>query len=255
MELFNFLNSEKYENLSFDLIFEKAANDPAFRPLFYRKLLESELFLLTYPTDAIPQGKSITDKKTKIKVRFFKTGVIPIFTSRSRIFDGGIIKGQVNYTALKASVIFQLFDNKTAFILNPYSNISKELLPEEIGLMKSGNLFGSGEVQEILPNENILIGVPAIFSINLVETLKRYFETRPEIKGAYLALINNKSINDSPHLLLGIDSLKGTWKEISSELMEIARPYLQENEVIDFLDLSEKGELSILVNAKELKIY
>jgi hypothetical protein len=86
---------------------QKAAYDKAHRPLFYKALLESELFVLTSKPTETKKGKSVHDKQGVLQVRTFKNGKVPLFTSEQRIFDGsGIITLPVDYVLKKARVIF-----------------------------------------------------------------------------------------------------------------------------------------------------
>ncbi len=254
MGVFDFLKSKNKETASIDAIFEKAANDPAYRPLFYRTLLESELYLLTFDKTE-SERQFVADKDTKLQVRIFKDDVVPIFTSKERIFDNNIIKGQVNYAASKANVIFKMFSDKTKFIINPYSRVNKELLPEEVRQLLANELYETDEVLQIKAGETILLSVPANYPVNLVETLKRYFDTRKEIKGAYLALMYNKSNGESPHLLLGMDIPKENMKDVFGEIGAIAKPYLKDKEPFDMVGVTDSSPTSKNLKVKEYRIY
>ena len=255
MTVFESLNKDNPDELSFESIFEKAANDIAYRPLFYRKLLDSDLFLLTQDTAGLPERKFISDKGTTIQVRFFSNGIVPVFTSTNKIFDNNVIKGEVYYTALNAKIIFETFNNETSYIINPYSPISKELLADEIKSLLNGNFYKSGAEQFLKPNEDILLGVPADYPINLIETLKRYFRKKPDVKGSYLALIENKSKKEFPHLLLGVDCKKDSWSEISGELAILVRDYLKASEIMDFIRINTGDGLSGILKKQGFKIY
>ncbi len=249
------LKSNNDDDLTIESIFEKAANDIAYRPLFYRKLLNSDLFLLTHDTTGLSERIFISDKNTKIQVRFFSNGTVPVFTSKNRIFDNNIIKGQAHYVALNAKIIFEMINNDKSYIINPYSSISKELLADEVKSLLRGDFFKSGEEQFFQPNEEYLLGIPADYPINLIETLKRYFSKNLDVKGSYLAVIENKSKGDFPHLLLGVDCKNDRWQEISGELDIIVRDYLKNGKVMDLIHIKASGELSSLLKKQEFKIY
>jgi SseB protein C-terminal domain/SseB protein N-terminal domain len=254
MGMFDFIKQKNDSEQSIESIFNKAAIDNAFRPLFYRKILDSELVLLTQDNSGLPERKFITDENTKLQVRYFSTGVVPLFTSTERIFDNNIIKGEVHFSAIKARVIFEMFKN-TTFIINPYSNIKKELLPDEIEFLLNGTLFEPGKEQQVKPHEEILLGIPEEIPVNLIETLKRYFGTWSGVKGVYLALITFKSRKDPPNLILGIDCSNDLSKEFSAELSEIIKGYLKGDEVMDYVKIKRFNKLSRLLKKKEFKIY
>jgi|SRR5450755_200069 hypothetical protein len=254
MGIFDFIKQKKGAEQSIESIFNKAANDNAFRPLFYRKILNSELIILTHDNSGLPERKYISDENTKLQVRYFSSGLVPLFTSTERIFDNNIVMGRVHFSALKARVIFEMFKN-TTFIINPYSNINKELLPDEIEFLLKGTLFEPGKEQQIKPNEEILLGIPAEIPVNLVETLKRYFSTWSGVKGVYMALITFKSRTEPANLILGIDCSTALSKEFSAEISEIVKGYLKSNEVMDYVKIKRFNKLSRLLKKKEFKIF
>jgi len=255
MGLFDFLKPKSNETENIEVIFEKAASDTSYRPLFYRELLKSELYVLTTNKNEFPKGKFIAGKDTKLQVRTFKNGLVPVFTSTDRIFDSNIIKGQVNYAALKASVIFEMFKDKATFILNPYSKVSKELLPEEIRQLRTNGLFETKEMSTIAAGETVSLRLPSIYPVNLVESIKRYCGTKKEIKGAYLAEITIESSKNSPYLLLGIEDNMTNTQEIFSELGVVIRPYLGEGEIIDMVSLSDTTIITEYLKTNQFKIY
>ncbi len=254
MGIFDLLKQKKDPEQSFESIFEKAATDSAFRPVFYRKILSAELVLLTEDNSGLPARTFKSDEHTKLQVRYFSSGVIPVFTSTERIFDNNVIKGQAHFTALNARVIFQMFKNVT-FIINPYSDIKKELLPEEIENLLKGELFEPGTEQIIKPNEEIYLGLPNDTPSELIEKVKRYFSNRTEIKGVYMALITYRSRKDPPNLIFGIESSLDNMKDISAELSEVIKGLLKRDEFIDCIEIKRRNKLSLLLKKKEFKIF
>ena len=256
MGFFNFFKGKKPNNEeSLESLFVKAANDNAIRPLFYRTLLKSDLILLSVK-DAEPPGKNhVSDDNTILSIRTLQDGVVPVFTSQDRIFDNNIITEQVSLVKLNAKVIFEMFDKSVKFILNPYSDIRKEFVPQEIEALLKNELYKIHSIIKIKKGETILLGVPEINPVNLIEALKRYFDTRPEIKAAYLALIRIEGNNEEPHFLLGIEIYKENLNEIFGEAGEIAKPYLKKSEPLDMINVAAKSSTARLVTKSEYKIY
>lgn len=126
---------------NFDELFDLASKDVTYRPLFYRTILEMELFLLVDPESNLTSGVLISDNNTKLQVKVWEDGKVPVFTSIDKIFDNGIIRGKESYVAINGKVIFAMFNNPTTFLLNPYSRPSKEFLPDEIIRLLTGELY------------------------------------------------------------------------------------------------------------------
>ena len=230
MGLFDFYRKKKeIEDIeNFEELFERSAIDIAYRPMFYKRLLKENLYLLTVENDGVKVGEYKTDKEKRILVRKYSDGRVPIFTSKERILDKKDFQKQLYYICLNAKVIFEMFKNNETFILNPFSGVSKELLSEEIKDILNDNLYKIEEVVTVNANENILLGIPADYPHDLVETLKRFFDTKKEIIGAYLALMRIESIEEKPHLLLGIEISKGNEEEIFGETGSILKQNLND---------------------------
>ena len=257
MELFNFFKSAKKQNAqpeNIDEIFDLASKDIVYRPLFYRTILEKELYILIYPNDKLPTGKFVSDEKTTLQVRKFADGKVPVFTSIDKIFDNGVIKEQVNYVAMKGKVIFEMFKDPPVILLNPYSRPSKEFLPDEIKKLRDGELFTPDEEYTIKAGVNISLGIPANYPSELVETLKKYCDTRAEIKAAYLGLMHDSSCKETPHLIIGLEVTKNV-KDIFGEVAETIRTYIPKGEPVDMINVSENGETAKFLKQKQYKVY
>ncbi len=255
MGLFNFFKSKKAEPVNLELLFQKAANDNALRPLFYRTLLQSELIFLTVEDEQNTTEQNPDNKKNTLSVRTLENVVVPIFTSPDRIFDKNIITEKISYARLNAKALFESFKEGTIFILNPYSDFSKELFPEEISKLLKNEFYEPSKILKVKTKEIILQGIPENYPINLVESLKRYFDTREEIKAAYLALIQMESAYPQPYLLLGLEINKGNLVSIFGEACEIAKPYLDKGEPIDMINTAENDKISNQLKKLEYKIY
>ncbi len=257
MGLFDFFKSGKKQNAqpeNIDEIFDLASKDIAYRPLFYRTILEKELYILIYPNDNLPTGKFVSDEKTTLQVRKLTDGKVPVFTSVDKIFDNGVIKEQVNYVAMKGKVIFDMFKETPIILLNPYSRPSKEFLPDEIIKLRNGELFKPDEEHTIKAGVNISLGIPANYPTELVETLKKYCDTRAEIKAAYLGLMHDSSSNEAPHFIIGLD-ITNNVKEIFGEVAETIRTHIPKGEPIDMINVSDKRETAKFLKQQQYKVY
>jgi hypothetical protein len=252
-----FFKSDKKQNTqpeNIDEIFDLASRDIAYRPLFYRTILEKELYVLIYPNDNIPTGEFVSDEKTTLQVRKLANGKVPVFTSVDKIFDNGVIKEQVNYISMKGKAVFDMFKEPPVILLNPYSRPSKEFLPDEIKQLRNGELFKADEEHTIKAGVNISLGIPANYPAELVETLRKYCDTRAEIKAAYLGLMHDSSSKEAPHLIIGLDMINNV-KEIFGEVADTIRTHIPKDEQVDMINISDNGETAKFLKLKKYKVY
>ncbi|MFI2741270.1 SseB family protein [Zhouia sp. PK063] len=125
----------------------RAASEISAQKEFYQKLLWNQLFVLTAGHDSSEEGIQTLEKDTTVQFVTFEEGQIPVFTSTNRIFDKGVIKEEVPYMSLKGQDLFDVAKGAT-FILNPYSDYGKELIPEEIENLLNGTIYDKIDEQE-----------------------------------------------------------------------------------------------------------
>jgi hypothetical protein len=159
----------------------QAASDTSARNDFYTKLLWSDLIVITNGQQDIPEGVKVLEKDTTVQFVTFENGEIPLFTSTNRIFDKGIVKEQVSFMAIKGQELFD-FTRGATFILNPYSDFGKELIPDEIGSLLDGSIFENNQEMTIQSDTEVQIGQPATSPDELVNALTSLFQNRPKVK-------------------------------------------------------------------------
>lgn len=126
----------------------QAASDLSARKQFYQKLIWNQLYVLTDAQSVSQEGIQTLEENTTVRFVTFEDGQIPIFTATNRFFDKGIIKQEVPYMVLKGQDLFGVAKGAT-FILNPYSDYGKQLLPEEIENMMNGTIYDKLDQEEI----------------------------------------------------------------------------------------------------------
>jgi tetratricopeptide (TPR) repeat protein len=126
----------------------QAASNISAQKEFYQKLLWSQLYVLTVEQSVSNEELQALEKNTTVQFVTFEGGQIPIFTSTNRIFDKGIIKEGVSFISLKGQDLFGVAKGAT-FILNPYSNYGKELIPDEIESLMDGTIYDKIDKNEI----------------------------------------------------------------------------------------------------------
>ncbi|WP_111683490.1 SseB family protein [Winogradskyella tangerina] len=130
----------------------KSVTDASARKYFYQKLIWNQLFVIT-ANNGQQEGTTVLEKDTTVQFATFEGGQIPVFTSTNRIFDKGIIKEEVSYLSLKGQDLFSIAKGAT-FILNPYSEYGKELVPKEIESLMNGTIYDELDEEEIQHKAN-----------------------------------------------------------------------------------------------------
>ena len=164
-----------------------------------------------------------------------------VFTSTNRIFDKGIINEQVPFLAMKGEDLFGVAKGAT-FILNPYSDYGKELIPSEIEDLLNGSIFEHKKEMTIEQDTEVQIGQPAIYPVELVNALSYLFNEKETVKAAYLAAIKMNKAEKLPHLIIAIDT-DGDMSSITNEAGPLVEKTLK-NEIVDFIQIDNKGGIS-----------
>nr|WP_294796505.1 enhanced serine sensitivity protein SseB C-terminal domain-containing protein [uncultured Mucilaginibacter sp.] len=246
MGLFDWLKSSKSKvedsTPKLETVLKKAATEPAYRDEFYKLLLSEEVVVLTQ-SDSLPHGAYTLKEDTTVSIRTLDDGRIPVFTSTDRIFDKGVINSQVEFMAMKGMDLFGLAKGAT-FILNPYSDYGKELLPEEIERLLNGTIMNPTHQKITIEKETkVLIAQPAIYPQNMVESFKILFKNKPNITAAYLGWIHDPASDIPPHYIIGIDAQQLD-QQLVDEASHLAYQYLRADEFIDFISVRDKNGIA-----------
>ena len=214
----------------------------AFKADFYKNLLEENLIILTNNSET-SAGERLLPEDTKVNIMTLDGGKIPVFTSPSRILDKGVIKEEVPYLAIKGRDLFNLAKGAT-FVLNPYSDFGKELLPGEVESLMDGTILFSNHKQLIVQQDTqVQVGQPAVYPTEIVEALKAIFANRPGVRAAYLGWIFNPESGEPPHLIFAID-LDGDKQSIINEAGNTAYQLSKPTDIIDFIQISDQPGVS-----------
>lgn len=201
--LFKKKDEPQLEGKRLEQALKRAAGEPAWRKTFYELLLSEKLVVIT-------NGASDTDEDGMLKagstVSFasYPDGKIPVFTSVNRVFDKQVIKEQVHQMTLTGRDLFELAKGAT-FLLNPYSDYGKELLPHEIAGLLDGTLFLPTNQITVEKETQVLIGQPSVYPDEAVASLKLVFAKYPAVQAAYLGWIHNPESEDPPHYIFAVE--------------------------------------------------
>lgn len=126
----------------------QASTDVNARKDFYQKLLWNQLFVLTSNNSITDTENNTQENNATVEFVVFENGHIPVFTSTNKLFVKGVIKQEAPYLSLKGQDLFEVAKGYT-FILNPYSDCCKELIPEEIESLMNGTIYEQIDKNEI----------------------------------------------------------------------------------------------------------
>ncbi len=187
----------------------QAAANPSAQIIFYRLLLESDLFVLGktagQASESMPGGE-IQLVQMRHKDRIYH----PIFSSLSRIQI--YLTEHPDYFTIKGRDLFASTPG-AYFLLNPGSAYGKEFLPEEITALLKPNITPDKDTL----TRQVLITQPMERPVALAEALRQLFEARPEVEAAYLGQIAFAGENAPPHPIVGV-KLDGPWTPLAAEI-------------------------------------
>jgi len=124
-----------------EALMQGAAKEPKRIPAFYKKLLETEIYILTPETPVRPGQRRSLKYKEKLNiatVEFQGLKWLPAFTSKRRISDY-VTEPEVCFGALAKSLFEMLPESN--FWLNPRSECQKPIPASEVALLLSGKIY------------------------------------------------------------------------------------------------------------------
>ena len=178
-----------------------AADEPSHRPEFFRLLLESSVLILGHGEGEAGGGAG------EIAIQQWARGdgstVIPFFTSPAALRRA--IEEERPCLEIPARTLFEM--TRGAFlVLNPESSHGKEFAPGEIEALLADGVNYQLEQRVTQEETQVLLGQPADYPDKLVDSLRALFEKQEKVKAAYLALMHDPSVDERPHLIIGIEA-------------------------------------------------
>jgi len=218
----------------------QATKDPAHRPGFYRDFVDAEIFAVQHgPAGADIEGGGVNEAGILQLMTWDKDGqtIIPIFSSLPRL--QGFIKEEANYIGMKAEDFLGM-TRGAALILNPGSAYGKEFTAKEIASILDGSIWKPNVDYVAMKDTKVLIAQPANYPHALVSALRRYFQTMPQVRRAYLAHFFNPQRDEKAHSLVAIE-VSGDWDRVAAGAGIVARDVEVHDPPVDFMEMSGKG--------------
>lgn len=220
-----------------DELLVQAAHDPAMQPEFYRRLLAEPLVVISGSAAEV-RSRTMQPGDT-LQIASLADGRLPVFTSTARIFDNGVVQQQVSYTQLKGRNLLELVQGAT-LVLNPYSDIGKELLPDEVARLLDGTLLDTGRSLTVQQPTTVQLGQPAVYPTALVQALARLLSQQPRVRAAYLGWILDPASGEPPHYIICLD-IEGESRAVSQQIGYVAQQFLQPHEIIDIVQADQSS--------------
>jgi hypothetical protein len=201
-----------------------ATQDPSRRDDFYRTLMKSTIYVVG-TTDAktdvggnihLPQGSKISILKW---AKQDGSPIIPFFSSLEEM-EKAFDKPQP-YMALPCQSFFEQVLGSN-LVLDPLEPYRKEFSPEEIKYLLQ--TFTNSKFVEKTADapSDVLLGQPADYPTKTVESLKRVLTGYPQVKRAYLVQMQDRSMNEKPQLIVGLEGqgdLEPAFKAANSAIL------------------------------------
>ncbi|WP_145536100.1 enhanced serine sensitivity protein SseB [Yersinia thracica] len=253
-------NHHHDEDQSLESLLKLAATESIHRTAFFRTLLDATVLVLVDGSEqGDEEGEMAFTTGDGVNILHWEKqdgeSVIPFFTSVEVLQQALDIaedqpidseKLSVNhpkqpFVAMPARVLFEMTQGAHLF-LNPKSEHGKEFWPQEVAmLLENGGLAQSAEM--VVDKESqILLGQPEEYPAAMVDALIQLFSQRKPVRRAFLALMHDKSVDDKPNLLVGLE-VDGTDDEIDQLIQEagnVASDHAPDDGPVDFCVVNEK---------------
>lgn len=222
------------EENALELALMLAASEPGHRPEFFRLLLESTVFVLGSSGEMV-EGPVILKAAAEIQIQTWLkpdgSAIIPFFSSLRTLQLG--IESDEQYVALPARTFFEM-TRGTELVLNPRSEYGKEFTLAEVEALLSGGVNQLPTQRVVEKDTQILLGQPADYPTEMVASLTTLLARHSNVKAAYLALMHDASVDEKPHLIVGIEA-EGNFENVIREAGTVAADTSPKGEPVDLI--------------------
>ena len=180
-----------------------AATDENARPAFYQALLQEEILMILAPAEGIEPGEVVLAEGQEIQLQILSDGKLPIFSSPSRLTDGGVETAPMPYVRLPGHAFFNMVQGQDC-VLNPFSPAGKILPKDELAALLAGQL--TGPLSPAGGDAQVLLSQPAEYPTAVAEAIAAWASTQEHIETAFLAQMQLEANPDVPRLLLAFES-------------------------------------------------
>lgn len=221
-----------------ETLLEQAATEPAYRPAFFRTLLDSTVWV---PGNAA-EGKAVVEDSALDIQHWEKddgTSVIPFFTSLAALQQA--VDDEQAFVVMPARTLFEMTLGETLF-LNAKLPTGKEFTPREISHLVGGEGSPLSQQEVLEGGTALLLSEVAEPPAQVVDSLTTLFKSIKTVKRAFICSIKEQA-DAQANLLIGIEA-EGDIEEIIHAAGSVATDTLPGDEPVDICQVAE-GEKGI----------
>lgn len=225
-----------------------AASESIHRPAFFRALLDATVLVLGDSGQESQDGEMTFSAGNGVNILHWeKQGgelTIPFFSSLETLQQAiSQSEGEKEqpFVAMPVRVLFEMTQGASLF-LNPKTEYGKEFYPEEVAMLLANGGVAKPTEMVVDKETQILLGQPEEYPSVIVDALTKLFSQRKPVRRAFLALMHDKSVDEKPNLLIGLE-VEGSEEEIEILIQEaghIASEHAPDDSPVDFCVVSEK---------------
>ncbi|ANI31219.1 endopeptidase IV [Yersinia entomophaga] len=225
-----------------------AASESIHRPAFFRALLDATVLVLGDSGQESQDGEMTFSAGNGVNILHWeKQGgelTIPFFSSLETLQQAiSQSEGEKEqpFVAMPVRVLFEMTQGASLF-LNPKTEYGKEFYPEEVAMLLANGGVAKPTEMVVDKETQILLGQPEEYPSVIVDALTKLFSQRKPVRRAFLALMHDKSVDEKPNLLIGLE-VDGSEEEIEILIQEaghIASEHAPDDSPVDFCVVSEK---------------
>lgn len=226
------MNFEPVNDLEKALI--DASTKPEARPAFYQTLLDSHVFI-------VPMGEAPPVENGQIKagapiqlamVEMEWTRYTVFFSSSERISQ--VSDKPMQYLAMGGRDFLKM-TRGSPLVMNPSLAYGKIFLPGEVADLLDGKMFEPQVRYTADKDQQIMIGQPAKYPLELMKALSAHYKKYLTVKTASLAHYVNPARDPDPGLLICVDlDDPGQWDKIMGEAGMITSSLHPDHKFVDF---------------------
>ncbi|OVZ75260.1 enhanced serine sensitivity protein SseB [Yersinia intermedia] len=241
------------EDQSLESLLKLAATESIYRTAFFRTLLDATVLVLVAGSEPGGEDSEMTfTAGNGVNILHWEKqdgeSVIPFFTSIEVLQqaldiaeDQQIDSEKQPFIAMPVRVLFEMTQGAHLF-LNPKSEHGKEFWPQEVAmLLENGGLAQPAEMS-VDKESQILLGQPEEYPAVMVDALIKLFSQRKPVRRAFLALMHDKSVDEQPNLLIGleVDASPEEIDQLIQEAGNVASDHALDDRPVDFCLVNEK---------------
>jgi hypothetical protein len=137
--------------------------------------------------------------------------------------------------------------------LNPKSPYGKEFLPEEVRHLLSDGVGQKPAQRTVEKDTNVLLGQPLQYPSRMIHSLTQLLAKHRNVKRAFLALMHDPSVDQKPHLIIGIE-VDGDFERVMREAGNVAGDTAPDGEPVDLYRVTEGGRALVITSSRKQRL-